>query len=109
MLQNKEERENFGKLCGEHDRELLQKKIPMTIGDLDRLTYLSAYLGFEEYSLEIWAEFAPQFKEEFLCLQAFQMDRPAWLRKGYTESEKKLHALWLKEFRKSTGLDSEIL
>lgn len=23
MLQNKEERENFWKLCGEHDRELL--------------------------------------------------------------------------------------
>ena len=79
----------------------------MTIGDLDRLTYLSAYLGFEEYSLEIWAEFAPQFKEEFLCLQAFQMDRSAWLREGYTESEKKLHALWLKEFRKSSRQDSE--
>ena len=109
MLQNKEERENFWRLCGEYDRKLLQKKIPMTIGDLDRLAYLSAYPGFEEDSLEIWGEFTPQFKEEFLCLQAFQMDRLAWLRKGDTESEKKLHALWLKEFRKNSRQNPPIL
>lgn len=109
MWQNKEERENFWKLCGEHDRELLQKKMPMTIGDLDRLTYLSAYLGFEDYSLEIWTEFAPRFKTELLQIQDFQKNCPAWLKKEYTNSEKKIHALWLREFGKKAGEIPELL
>ena len=41
----------------------------MTFSDLDRLTYVSDFLGLKLYNLEIWNEYAGQFSEQFRQLE----------------------------------------
>ena len=40
-------------LCGKRDRAILLEKEKMTFSDLDRLTYVSDFLGLKLYNLEI--------------------------------------------------------
>ena len=72
MHQSDIERFAFLFLCGKRDREILLGKEKMTFSDLDRLTYVSDFLGFKLYNLEIsWA---------------------------FTEADEHLHDRWLQEF-----------
>lgn len=72
MEQAKIEQLAFLYLCSEHDRRLLLKKEKMQLADFDRLTYLIYHLGFKEYHIKVWMEFAGDFKKEWDCLEALQ-------------------------------------
>lgn len=63
------ERFAFLFLCGKRDREILLGKEKMTFSDLDRLTYVTDFLGLNLYNLEIWNEHAGQFGEQFWQLE----------------------------------------
>ena len=53
MHQSDIERFAFLFLCGKRDRAILLGKEKMTFSDLDRLTYVSDFLGLKLYNLEI--------------------------------------------------------
>ena len=65
MHQRDIERFAFLYLCGKRDRDILLGKEKMTFSDLDRLNYLTDFLGLKVYNLEIWNEYAGQFGEQF--------------------------------------------
>ena len=69
MEQAKIEQLAFLYLCSEHDKRLLFKKEKMQLADFDRLTYLIYHLGFKEYHIKVWMEFAGDFKKEWDCLE----------------------------------------
>ena len=69
MHQRDIERFAFLLLCGKRDREILLGKEKMTFSVLDRLTYVSDFLGLKLYNLEIWNEYAGQFSEQFRQLE----------------------------------------
>lgn len=69
MHQKDMERFAFLFLCGKRDREILLGKEKMTFSDLDRLTYMTDFLGLNLYNLEIWNEYAGQFGEQFRQLE----------------------------------------
>ena len=69
MHQKDMERFAFLFLCGKRDREILLGKEKMTFSDLDRLTYISDFLGLKWYNLQIWNEYAGQFSEQFQQLE----------------------------------------
>lgn len=50
MYQSDIERFAFLFLCGKRDREILLGKEKMTFSDLDRLTYVTDFLGLKSYS-----------------------------------------------------------
>lgn len=67
MEQAKIEQLAFLYLCSEHDKRLLLKKEKMQLADFDRLTYLIYHLGFKEYHIKVWMEFAGDFKRNGLA------------------------------------------
>ena len=89
-------------LCSERDKRLLLKKEKMQLADFDRLTYLIYRLGFKEYHIKVWMEFAGEFKKEWDCLEALQETRCCVGNIGNTESEIKLHEMWIRNFCKNT-------
>ena len=69
MHQSDIERLAFLFLCGKRDREILLGKEKMTFSDLDRLMYVTDFLGLKLYNLEIWNEFSGQFCEQVRQLE----------------------------------------
>lgn len=72
MEQAKIEQLAFLYLCSEHDKRLLLKKEKMLLADFDRLTYLIYHLGFKEYHIKVWMEFAGNFKRNGLAWKHFR-------------------------------------
>ncbi len=64
MQQVDMERFAFLYLCGYKDEAILTENERMTFMDFDRLTYLTYFLGFTYYNLEIWNKYVGQFKEQ---------------------------------------------
>ena len=102
MEQVKIEQFAFLYLCSEHDKRLLLKKEKMPLADFDSLTYLIYHLGFKEYHIKVWMEFAGDFKKEWDCLEALQETGGCVGNIDGTESEVKLHEMWIQDFCKST-------
>lgn len=98
MEQAKIEQLAFLYLCSEHDKRLLLKKEKMSLADFDRLTYLIYHLGFKEYHIKVWMEFVGNFKKEWNCLEALQETGGCIRNIGNTESEIKLHEMWIQDF-----------
>ena len=88
-------------LCSEHDKRLLLKKEKMQLADFDRLTYLIYHLGFKAYHIKVWMEFAGDCKKEWDCLEALQETVGCVGNIGNTESEIKLHEMWIRDFCKN--------
>ena len=101
MEQAKIEQLAFLYLCSEHDKRLLLKKEKMQLADFDRLTYLIYHLGFKAYHIKAWMEFAGDFKKEWDCLEALQETVGCVGNIGNTESEIKLHEMWIRDFCKN--------
>lgn len=102
MEQAKIEQLAFLYLCSERDKRLLLKKEKMSLADFDRLTYLIYHLGFKEYHIKVWMEFAGDFQKEWDCLEALQETGGRVGNIDSTESEVKLHEMWIQDFCKST-------
>ena len=81
MRQRDMERFAFLFLCGKRDREILLGKEKMTFSDLDRLTYISDFLGLKWYNLQIWNEYAGSSVNNFSSWNCYTM-RPAALYLG---------------------------
>ena len=69
MHQSDIERFAFLFLCGKRDREILLGKEKMTFSDLDRLTYVTDFLGLTRLNLDIWHHYGEQFREHFQRLE----------------------------------------
>ncbi|WP_418417669.1 hypothetical protein [Blautia sp.] len=54
MHQSDIERFAFLFLCGKRDRAILLGREKMTFSDLDRLTYVTDFLGLTRLNLDIW-------------------------------------------------------
>lgn len=93
------EKQKFLKLCCEKDRKMLQGEIKMSYGDFDRLTYITDFLKFKSYNIEMWNKFAPQFQTVFERLSKFINDEDMCF--GDAEREIGLHDIWLMEFLKN--------
>jgi hypothetical protein len=70
----------------------------MTFSDLDRLTYVSDFLGLKLYNLEIWNEYAGQFSEQFRQLELLYDETCSIVSWDPTEADEHLHDKWLQEF-----------
>ena len=106
MEQAKIEQLAFLYLCSEHDKRLLLKKEKMQLADFDRLTYLIYHLGFKEYHIKVWMEFAGDFKKEWDCLEALQETGGGVGNIGSTKSEVRLHEMWIQDFCKNAPEES---
>ena len=98
MHQRDMERFAFLFLCGKRDRAILLGKEKMTFSDLDRLTYVSDFLGLKLYNLEIWNEYAGQFSEQFRQLELLYDETYSIVSWESTEADEYLHERWLQEF-----------
>ena len=106
MDQAKIEQLAFLYLCSEHDKRLLLKKEKMQLADFDRLTYLIYHLGFKEYHIKVWMEFAGDFKKEWACLEALQETGGCAGNIDSTESEVRLHEIWIQDFCENTPMET---
>ena len=79
MHQSDIERFAFLFLCGKRDREILLGKEKMTFSDLDRLTYVTDFLGLTRLNLDIWHHYGEQFREHFSKTGTVYMMKPAVL------------------------------
>ena len=70
----------------------------MTFSDLDRLTYVTDFLGLKLYNLEIWNEFAGQFGEQFRQLELLYDETCSIVSLESTEADEHLHERWIQEF-----------
>lgn len=98
MHQSDIERFAFLLLCGKRDRAILLGREKMTISDLDRLTYVTDFLGLKLYNLEIWNEFAGQFSEQFCQLELLYDETSSIVSWESTEADEHLHERWIQEF-----------
>lgn len=98
MHQSDIERFAFLLLCGKRDRAILMGREKMTISDLDRLTYVTDFLGLKLYSMEIWNEFAGQFSEQFRQLELLYDETCSIVSWESTEADEHLHERWIQEF-----------
>ena len=98
MHQSDIERFAFLLLCGKRDRAILLGREKMTISDLDRLTYMTDFLGLKLYNLEIWNEFAGQFGEQFRQLELLYDENSSMVSWDLTETDEHLHNRWFQEF-----------
>lgn len=92
------ERQIFLQLCGEKDRMLLTETEKMDLEDFDRLTYITDFLGFTSYNLELWNKVSPQFMEQFNRLIKLIEDGDAAEWTDEAEGEYHLHNRWLMDF-----------
>ena len=98
MHQSDIERFAFLFLCGKRDREILLGKEKMTFSDLDRLTYVTDFLGLKSYNLEIGNEFSGQFCEQIRQLELLYDETCSIVSWAFTEADEHLHDRWLQEF-----------
>ena len=98
MHQSDIERFAFLLLCGKRDRAILLGREKMTISDLDRLTYVTDFLGLKLYNLEIWNEFAGHFGEQFRQLELLYDETCSIVSWESTEADEHLHERWIQEF-----------
>ena len=98
MHQSDIERFAFLFLCGKRDRAILMGIEKMTFSDLDRLTYVTDFLGLKLYNLEIWNEFAGQCGEQFRQLELLYDETCSIVSLESTEADEHLHERWIQEF-----------
>ena len=98
MHQSDIERFAFLFLCGKRDREILLGKEKMTFSDLDRLTYVTDFLGLTRLNLDIWNYYGEQFREHFQRLEQLYDETCSIVSWDPTEADEHLHDKWLQEF-----------
>ena len=95
MHQSDIERFAFLFLCGKRDREILLGKEKMTFSDLDRLTYVTDFLGLTRLNLDIWHHYGEQFREHFQRLEQLYDETCSIVSCDITEIDLYLQDRWL--------------
>ena len=99
MHQKDIERLAFLFLCGKHDKAVLSGKKEMTFADLERLMYITDYLGLHEYNRTLFLEYYERFEEKFHQLElAGKESRESGQEEGYPEADVEKYEKWLIEF-----------
>lgn len=99
MHQKDIERLAFLFLCGKHDKAVLSGKKEMTFADLERLMYITDYLGLHEYNRTLFLEYYERFEEKFHQLEL--AGKESWesgQEEGYPEADVEKYEKWLIEF-----------
>ena len=78
------EKRKFLNLCGKRDRALLSGEKRMTLGDMERLTYLTEFFELENYGIALWKEFGDDVKEPFEAMMKM-LDEPECIEKWLLE------------------------
>ena len=61
MSESEKEKKIFLSYCGSRDQELLTGRKKMTLGDMERFSFLTEFFGLESYGLNLWKEFGDEF------------------------------------------------
>lgn len=80
MKQSEKEQKTFLSICGQHDYDLLTGKSEMTQADFERITYITASLGYMAYTQLLIGRYL-----DFACTEAEQFDREIDILKDYPE------------------------
>ena len=91
------EKRKFLNLCGKRDRALLSGEKRMTLGDMERLTYLTEFFELENYGIALWKEFGDDIKEPFEAMMKM-LDEPEYIEDRWVDDEAKGEK-WLLEFQ----------
>lgn len=70
----------------------------MTFSDLDRLTYVTDFLGLTRLNLDIWNHYGEQFREHFQRLEQLYDETCSIVSCDITEIDLYLQDRWLQEF-----------
>ena len=57
MTESEKEKKIFLSYCGSRDQELLMGRKKMTLGDMERFSFLTEFFGLESYGINLWKEF----------------------------------------------------
>ena len=95
MKENEIEKLAFLYVCGERDREILLGGRNMEFQDFCRLHYLVEILGLEQLNLELWKQFARNFKEQ---IEKNEQDRKNGIL--MIEEEMEQREFWIRDFLK---------
>ncbi|MFR7912245.1 hypothetical protein [Eubacterium ramulus] len=69
----------------------------MTLGDMERLTYLTEFFELENYGIALWKEFGDDVKEPFEAMMKM-LDEPECIEDRWLDDEAKGEK-WLLEFQ----------
>lgn len=88
------ERFAFLYLCGKQDRKRLLGREKMEFSDFDRLTYLMDFMEMKDYSLELWNQYAGQFRKELQEVEELYQKKQvdSWQKEAQDQEH------WLYEF-----------
>ena len=63
MTESEKEKKIFLSYCGSRDQELLMGRKKMTLGDMERFSFLTEFFGLESYGINLWKEFGDDVEE----------------------------------------------
>ena len=96
MTESEKEKKIFLSYCGSRDQELLTGKKKMTLGDMERFSFLTEFFGLESYGINLWKEFGDDVEEPLdaliKLLDEWEYENDTWI-DGRLER-------WLVEFQK---------
>ena len=98
MTESEKEKKIFLSYCGSRDQELLTGRKKMTLGDMERFSFLTEFFGLESYGLNLWKEFGDDVEEPLdaliKLLDEWEYENDTWI-----DDDGRLER-WLVEFRK---------
>lgn len=98
MYQKDIERFAFFYLCGKRDRDMLLGNEKMTFSDLERLIYITDFLGLSKMYLEIWEEYGGQFLGQFQNLERIEKETFDIASRDPSEMDLDQHEQWVMDF-----------
>ena len=98
MSESEKEKKIFLSYCGSRDQELLTGRKKMTLGDMERFSFLTEFFGLESYGLNLWKEFGDEVEEPLdaliKLLEEGEYENDTWI-----DDDGRLER-WLVEFQK---------
>ena len=98
MTESEKEKKIFLSYCGSRDQELLKGRKKMTLGDMERFSFLTEFFGLESYGINLWKEFGDDVEEPLdaliKLLDEWEYENDTWI-----DDDGRLER-WLVEFQK---------
>lgn len=83
MSESEKEKKIFLSYCGSRDQELLTGRKKMTLGDMERFSFLTEFFGLESYGLNLWKEFGDDVEEPLdaliKLLDEWEYENDTWI------------------------------
>ena len=98
MSESEKEKKIFLSYCGSRDQELLTGRKRMTLGGMERFSFLTEFFGLESYGINLWKEFGDDVEEPLdaliKLLDEWEYENDTWI-----DDDGRLER-WLVEFQK---------